>query len=976
MSSRHSRSLLLAARFVLLVGVMLSMAGFWQATHISRQAEEDRMTGAFLLDASDRFEMVGRELDRSAGAVHALRNFFMASREVSDEEFRTFGQPVLDRRPELHALFWMPAEGTIDAPRFPVRQVATKDGSTLLLGQDLATEPDLRAALERSRDGGELVAILRPPLCSRIREQLCQLLILPVYAGAYDPADVGTRRASLRGFVMAGILPAKLLHQAVAGLEKRGVSLWLMERGGEGEARLVAHQRARLAAPLPPGLPPPPPPTEGRRLEKVHAIGGQALILIAAPAAGTDHYRAERPAWPWLVLAGGLFLTLLAFFHLRSLHRHALGQDALNRELEAEIGRHRLHERELEKVGRALQLIRTSNHDLIHADDEHRLLQRVCGNAVAHGYRLAWVGFAEQDEARGVRVVAVAGHDEGYTDGLALSWADVPRGRGRGPAGTAIRTGTTCVLGDLAVAPGFDPWREAALLRGYQALACLPLMEGGTAFGVLCIYAAEAGAFDAGEIDLLKELALDLAFGISALRTRHEHAVMEAQLEHQAYYDELTGLPRRAVFVREVGTALERARAHGGALAVMLVDLDNFKLINDTRGHPAGDALLRDVAARLRGAMPEGALLARLSGDKFLILLTCPEVEADPIEIIIERVAGRARAILRILEAPFLLSGAEIYMRASIGISRFPDHSENVDDLIRHADAALYLAKTCGRNGYRFYSSDISARQQRRLDLEGRLHRALAGGELHLLYQPIVELASGRMVGVEALARWRDPERGMISPAEFIPVAEDSGLIKPLGEWVVREACRQLAAWRAGGMETKVAVNLSVRQFGQGDVVEMVERMAREAGLPPALIELEVTESAMMLETGELEAQVRRMAEAGFSISLDDFGTGFSSLSRIAELPIHVLKVDKSFVDEMLTDRTRWAIVNTVIQFASHLGVHSLAEGIETAEQWAELHRLGCQYGQGYHFRRPSPAEDVEQIWRGGQPLPSAPAEG
>lgn len=967
----HSRSLLLAARLTLLVGAMLSVTGFWLAAHLTHHAEEDRMTEAFMLDASDRFEMVGRELDRGPEALHALRNFFLASRQVSAEEFQVFGQPSLDSRPDLHAFFWVPAEGTLDAPRFPVRQVATEDRSTLLLGQDLAAETDIRAAMERARDAGELVSLLRPPLCPQLREQYCQLLILPVYAGAYNPADVETRRASLRGFVMAGILPAELVKLAQSGLDARGMSLWLMEREGTGTLRLVAHHRARLAPPLPPGQPAPLPPTSGLRLQEHYAIGGQDLVLIAAPAVGTRFYQAEQPAWPWLVLVGGLLVTLLVSSYVRSTRRHVVEQASLNRELRSEVERRRQRERQLESTGRALQLIRTSNHDLLHADEERLLLQRVCDNAINHGYRLSWVGYADQDEARSVRVVAVAGHDEGYTDKLAVSWADVPRGRG--PAGTAIRTGTTCVFGDLADAPGFEPWRDEAFRRGYRALACLPLMDGSTAFGVLCIYAAEAGAFDTDEIGLLEELAGDLAFGITTLRLRHERAVMEARLEHMAYYDDLTGLPRRTAFVRELEAALERARAEGGALAVMLVDLDNFKLINDTRGHPAGDALLRDVAARLQGAMPEGALLARLSGDKFLIMLTCPEVEADPIETIIERVAGHARAVLRILEAPFILSGTEIHMRASIGISHFPDHSESVDDLIRHADAALYRAKTTGRNGYRFYSSDISERQQHRLDLEGRLYRALAGNELHLVYQPIVELASGRMVGVEALSRWQDPERGMIPPAEFIPVAEDSGLIKPLGEWVVREACRQLAAWRAGGLEPRVAVNLSVRQFWQGDVAEMVDRMAREAGLPPGLLELEVTESAMMLEDGGLEEQVRRMAETGFSISLDDFGTGFSSLSRIAELPIHVLKIDKSFVDDMLTDRTRWAIVNTVIQFASHLGVHTLAEGVETAEQWAELRRLGCHYGQGYHFCRPCPAEDVERVLRGETALPSPP---
>ncbi|HET20168.1 MAG TPA: bifunctional diguanylate cyclase/phosphodiesterase, partial [Chromatiales bacterium] len=388
-------------------------------------------------------------------------------------------------------------------------------------------------------------------------------------------------------------------------------------------------------------------------------------------------------------------------------------------------------------------------------------------------------------------------------------------------------------------------------------------------------------------------------------------------------------------------------------------------------------ALLRLVATRLRAVLRDEDLIARQGGDEFLVLVTGsdrgreaspsrrrgPGARQDPGEAIVHQATAVAEKLLEALRQPFRLGEMDFYLRASIGISVFPDHADSVDTMLQFADAAMYRAKALGTGGYRFYTADLSERQHQRLKLERRLHKALERKEFLLHYQPLVDLSSGRMIGVEALIRWQDPLDGLIAPADFLAVAEASGMINPVGEWVLGEACRQLADWRRRGIGLKMAINLSVRQFWHVDMTALVERVAAEAGIPFDALELEVTESAMMLEEGALEQQVRALAKAGFSISLDDFGTGYSSLSRLSELPIHVLKIDKSFIDGLLVDPQRWAIVDTVVRFARHLGIQCLAEGIETAEQWAELRRLGCHAGQGYLFCRPCPAVEVEAAY-------------
>lgn len=948
---RYRRALDLAPWAALALGALLSVGGFLFTLHGANQAEQVRQEADFLRDASDEVEVLRRELEHSIHTLHALRALFAASDTVTEDEFLTFAAIIQDRHPGLHAQFWVPRVEDDSGEHYPVhfamvRGDATREAHRL----DMADKPEILARLEDARDSGQLVLHHGPLLCRKEESRRMLLLILPTYAGNTPPTTVDERRARLEGFLIQGILLEPFVEEALGRLDNRGINLWLGLTSEESATKALIYHHSHLAAPRPAGEVPPAPLT-GTFLRETLDLGQQQVAIIAAPAAG--FYQPAPHPWTWLVLLGGLAITLLTTLFLGATRRHLL---------------------ELTQVSRALHVISTSNRTLLRADREEELLQKVCNDAVAHGYRLAWVGFAEHDENHSVRVMAKAGFDDGYTAQLNLTWAEGPRGNG--PAGAAIRTGRTVIVGDIQKAPDFCPWREAAIQRGYRAVIGLPLRAEGQPFGVLAIYAAEPNAFTQDEVNVLEELADDLAYGIVALRLRQAHVASEERLSYLAYHDPLTDLPNRTRFTDEVGRALEHARRHQGSLAVLFIDLDDFKLINDTQGHGAGDALLRLVAARLKSALRSEDLLARQGGDEFLVLVTGRDQSSRQEDAIVDLATAVARKLLQTLQQPFHMGEMEFYLRASIGISVFPDHADSVETLLQFADAAMYRAKALGTGGYHFYSTDLSERQQQRLKLERRLHKALERNEFRLHYQPLVDLASGRMIGVEALIRWQDPVDGLIAPAAFLEAAEASGMINPIGEWVLGEACRQLADWRARGIPLKVATNLSVRQFLHVDMTALVTRVARDAGIPFGELELEVTESAMMLEQGELERQVRALAEAGFSISLDDFGTGYSSLSRLAELPIHVLKIDKSFIDGMLTDPQRWAIVDTVVRFARHLGIQALAEGIETAEQWAELRRMGCHAGQGYHFCRPCPASDIEAAYRAppwGMPPPANP---
>jgi diguanylate cyclase (GGDEF)-like protein/PAS domain S-box-containing protein len=425
----------------------------------------------------------------------------------------------------------------------------------------------------------------------------------------------------------------------------------------------------------------------------------------------------------------------------------------------------------------------------------------------------------------------------------------------------------------------------------------------------------------------------------------------EARIEHLAYHDALTGLPNRMLVADRLALALAHAQRLQREVAVLYLDLDRFKVVNDSLGHLAGDALLREVARRLRAVLREEDTVARVGGDEFQIVLG--EVEG------VAGAAHVAEKLMQSLSSPFLLDGHEVHVSGSLGISLYPRDGASAELLLKYADTALYEAKAEGRNAYRFFSPEMNALAHSRLRLENDLRRAIERQELELHYQPQLELATGRVTAVEALVRWRHPERGLVMPNEFIPVAEETGLVVALGEWVLREACRQVSAWHRDGLAgLRVAVNISPRQLRTGIVATVHDALVASA-LPPASLELEITETSMMVDPPQALDVLRALRELGVQLSIDDFGTGWSSFAHLRRMPLDRLKIDGSFIGGIPADADDAAIVETLIVMTHKLGLRVIAEGVETTAQRQALLAQGCDEVQGFLLAAPVPAAEL-----------------
>lgn len=456
---------------------------------------------------------------------------------------------------------------------------------------------------------------------------------------------------------------------------------------------------------------------------------------------------------------------------------------------------------------------------------------------------------------------------------------------------------------------------------------------------------------------------LDAAGEVSHFVAIHEDitARKEAELkvEHLAHYDSLTGLPNRTFFRDRLDVALAQARRSGSRVCLLFMDLDHFKAVNDTFGHDFGDVLLKAVAARASTSIREGDTLARLGGDEFTVVL--PAVDGPAAGA---RVADR---LLGLLSEPLNLNGREIFITPSIGISVFPDDASDSETLIKNADTAMYRAKEGGRNGYQFFTADMNAEMQRRYLVEQGLRRALESGELELFYQPQIELTSGIVVALEALLRWRHPELGLLAPGEFIGIAEETGLVVPIGEWVLLAACRQNAEWQRQGLPVvPVAVNVSTRQFLGRRLADTVRSVLAESGLCASLLELELTESVLMQKLDEATKLMEQFRALGIRMAIDDFGTGYSSLNYLARFPIDTLKIDRSFVSRITSDERDRSVVRTIVAMGKALHLNVVAEGVDCREVVEFLRSEGCHLGQGYFWTKPVPAADVPELLERG----------
>ncbi|PHJ58331.1 diguanylate cyclase [Nostoc linckia z18] len=451
---------------------------------------------------------------------------------------------------------------------------------------------------------------------------------------------------------------------------------------------------------------------------------------------------------------------------------------------------------------------------------------------------------------------------------------------------------------------------------------------------------------------------LTMAASITGARQRQQ---VEEKIRYQALHDMLTGLPNRLLFDEMLNKALPNASRKGESLAVIFLDLDRFKVINDTLGHTLGDKLLKEVAQRLNDSLRKGDTVARWGGDEFIILL--PRVNN------IEEVTQVAERILQTLENAFHLQGHELYISASLGIALLDSNSPNAETLIQHADTALYHAKDKGRNNYQFYSVSLSAKNPELLTLEKSLRYALERKEFSLYYQPRVSIATGEITGMEALLRWQHPDMGLVAPSVFIPLAEQSGLIVPIGEWVLRTACRQNKAWQDAGLPPlMMAVNLSLKQFRQPQLVETVAKILQQTGLEPHFLELEITETTAIEDLEFTRTVLQDLQQMGVHLSIDDFGTGHSSLSRLQLLPLHNLKIDKSFVQDLTHDVKVAHIIKAIVSLGRNLGLRLTAEGVENEEELEFLRSIHCEDVQGFLFYRPLSAQKATEILESKRP--------
>jgi diguanylate cyclase (GGDEF)-like protein/PAS domain S-box-containing protein len=497
------------------------------------------------------------------------------------------------------------------------------------------------------------------------------------------------------------------------------------------------------------------------------------------------------------------------------------------------------------------------------------------------------------------------------------------------------------------------PWKEGLPLpfewmRRYGALAAVPIPADGGPRGVVCAFGEAPGAFGPEETRFLTAAASMVSAALHRLDS-------EARLAYLAQFDPLTGLPNRTLLSDRFSLMIVQARRRGVSLGVLFIDLDDFKLVNDTQGHAAGDELLQEAAKRLQSALRDGDTVARISGDEFAVILG-DLARPDDAALVAQKIIDR-------LATPATIQGQETIVTASIGIATFPADGDNAETLLGAADAAMYRAKQSGRNAFQFFTAEINQRTRARAQMGLELRRALERREFSLHYQAKIDLTNGLPCGAEALLRWNHPERGRVAPVEFIPVLEETGLIVPVGEWVLKRACEDLKNWQQlGAPAMPVAVNLSARQFRQHDLEERIRTIVTNAGIDPSLIELEITESQLMHDPDHAIQVLRALGAAGVRIAIDDFGTGYSSLAYLTRFPLASLKIDRSFVADVLDDEADATIVRTIVDMAHTLGFTVIAEGVELDSQATFLRALGCEQAQGFLFARPMPADEFSAL--------------
>jgi diguanylate cyclase (GGDEF)-like protein len=519
-----------------------------------------------------------------------------------------------------------------------------------------------------------------------------------------------------------------------------------------------------------------------------------------------------------------------------------------------------------------------------------------------------------------------------------------------GSCGTAVYRREPVIVTDIEQDPLWADYRAVAAPFGFRSCWSTPILSHERkVLGTFALYSRTVRSPLASETQLI-----DMATPLAGIAIERKHT--ENRIRYMGDHDALTGLPNRTLLEDRLKQAILYAQRYGRLVTVVFIDLDKFKLVNDSLGHSAGDELLKTVAKRMVECVRRTDTVVRLGGDEFVIILFDQPSDLDGVAPVLQKIQ---EAILQ----PIQLGGHKLHVTCSMGLASYPADGADTDTLLRNADAAMYRSKELGRNSYQFYTSEMNSKNQGKLAMQDGLRNAIDHNEFLLLYQPQVDLHSGRIIGVEALIRWQHPELGIVSPIKFIPHAEETGLIVPIGDWVTHTACKQNKAWQDAGMPPiTMSVNISARQFTERDLVSRVKHALQESGLAPMYLELELTESLIMQDLQQAIIKMKELQAMGIRLSIDDFGTGYSSLAALKSFPIVRLKIDQSFVRDLPDNENDKAIATAVISLGHKLNLKVIAEGVETEEQRAFLRDNGCDEMQGYLFSQPVSAQEIEQL--------------
>jgi diguanylate cyclase (GGDEF)-like protein/PAS domain S-box-containing protein len=933
----HNRLRLHVPWLILSFGIVLSIVAYF----LVRNWEEAMISADFNMFAATHAAAIHREAIRHFDASTSIVGLYDASKEVDRREFRQFSKEILTHHADVQAVMWVPRVSKANSDKlrkeavqdgltnfhihepneiesanpnagmsdyFPVYYVQPEDYNADLLGADLMADSVYRGVLEAARDTGEVTASAPVRLRSNQGSLYGLLLTQAVYHRGMALRSLSDRRAALKGFVLQLFRVPDFVEESLLDSGVLGVDLSVYYEMQSGTRQLIYHRPSLsredgedVASTLRnfTGY------ATALKWETSLDLLGKSWQLVFTPA---PKFWSTHPIWrSWVVLGAGLLMSIVLGTYSFRLSRQSIRAESLarnlsstNNNLEKEIEERARIEAQAVKLSYAIE----QSADAVMITDSNGIIEYVnSAFETMTGYSLA--------ETIGMKagLVKSGQHDSKFYSQL---WGAITRG---------------------------EVFQDVMINRR---------KDGG-------IY------YEEKTITPLKDRAENITHYIATGKDITERMQTQERLHYLAYYDLLTELPNRLLFLERITHALKSRIGPEHQLAIMCLDIDRFKMINDTLGHGVGDALLRKISTLLQALVGEGDTVARLGGDGFGILF---EDMTSP-----DGLAAQGRRILQAFSQPIHVEGHELYIAASIGIGVYPEDGKDANTLLKNVDAALHRSKDQGGNNIQYYSSEMSSKAFERLSLETSLRRAVEHEEFRVFYQPQVDLVSGKVMGAEALIRWEHPDLGLVSPLEFIPLLEETGLIVPVGEWVLRRACEWAVSQQKHG-EMRVSVNLSGRQFRVSDLSDQVTRALTASRLNPELLELEITESVLMQSDKISTANLMALDKLGVRFAIDDFGTGYSSLGYLKRFPIKTLKIDRTFIRDITDDQDDTAIVTAIIAMAHSLKMEVVAEGVETKQQLDYLRRLDCDVIQGYLISRPLPVAEINRFMlRGRQVL-------